>query len=433
MTTSCSSSSEIRTVSVIGLGHIGLPTAALIAMQEIEVIGVDIDQNCVDVVNQGKSRIVEPQLDDLVSLSVRNGYLRATTLPEPAEAFFIAVPTPLTLGNKPNLEMVRSAAASIAPVLTKGNIVILESTSPVGTTRRLSKWLADARPDLRFPISEHDPIDVHVAYCPERVLPGQAVRELQHNDRVIGGITCACSQRAAQIYNLFVKGKMHFTSAPLAEMIKLAENAFRDVNIAFANELSMICDEIGVDIWRLVEISNHHPRVNILQPGSGVGGHCIAVDPWFILDNAHTEACLIRAARQVNDSKPAWITRKIERAVSDLIATGREEASIVVAVLGLAFKPNVADLRGSPALAIFKALHSRTQANLLPVEPSLSSADASTLPFELHDLNSALSRADIVALLVAHNAFHDIDARLRRDQIIVDAVGITSDTTNFPI
>lgn len=264
--------SKVATVSVVGLGYIGLPAAAMFASRKVKVIGIDVNQHAIDTINSGKIHIVEPELDLLVHAAVTEGYLRASTVPEPAEAFVIAVPTPFKGDYEPDLSYIKAAVSSIAPVLERGNVIILESTSPVGTTEQMIKWLTEARPDLRFPMSATDKPDVHIAYCPERVLPGHVVRELVQNDRIIGGITPACSERAVDVYRVFVAGELLVTDARTAEMSKLTENAFRDANIAFANELSLICDRLNINVWELIKLANHHPRVNILQPGPGVGG-----------------------------------------------------------------------------------------------------------------------------------------------------------------
>jgi nucleotide sugar dehydrogenase len=291
----------LNTVAMIGLGYIGLPTAAMLASRKIKVIGVDINQHAVDTINKGKIHIVEPELDMIVSAAVSQGYLRATTKPEPADAFLIAVPTPFMGDHDPDVRFVEAAAKSIAPVLKKGDLVILESTSPVGTTEQMAEWLAKARSDLSFPQQNGEAADINIAYCPERVLPGRVVHELVNNDRVIGGMTERCSQRAIELYKTFVEAECIKTNARTAEMCKLTENSFRDVNIAFANELSIICDKLSINAWELIRLANRHPRVNILNPGPGVGGHCIAVDPWFIVAKTPSEANLIRTAREVND------------------------------------------------------------------------------------------------------------------------------------
>jgi UDP-N-acetyl-D-mannosaminuronic acid dehydrogenase len=410
------------TVSMIGLGYIGLPTAAMFAARRVRVIGVDINQHAVDTINRGEIHIVEPELDMIVRSAVSEGYLRATTRPEPADAFLIAVPTPFKGEHEPDVSYVQAAAESIAPVLRAGNLVVLESTSPVGTTEQLVQWLAAARPDLRFPgASAGGAVDVHVAYCPERVLPGHVVRELVENDRIIGGLTPACSERAVALYRTFVQGELLVTNARTAEMCKLTENSFRDVNIAFANELSLICDRIGIDVWELIRLANHHPRVNILQPGAGVGGHCIAVDPWFIVHRTPEQARLIRTAREVNDGKPLWVAERIRAAVRERAAAGARPR---VAVLGLAFKPNIDDLRESPALHIAEGLQRDGDLDCLFVEPNVSELPPSLDGGRLVSLDEALAQADVVAVLVAHREFADLPARLRPQQAVIDAVGV---------
>ncbi len=324
-----------ETISVIGLGYIGLPTATLFASRGKKVVGVDVSERAVSAINQGRIHIVEPVLQDIVAKVVADGNLRAVSKPQAADAFLIAVPTPFKNDHEPDLEYVKAAAKSIAPVLKRGDLVILESTSPVGTTEQMVEWLATERGDLKFPRSPHDEPDVNIAYCPERVLPGQIVKELVENDRIIGGITAQCSRRAMNLYRIFVKGELSPTDARTAEMCKLTENSFRDVNIAFANELSLICDKLGINVWELIALSNRHPRVNILQPGTGVGGHCIAVDPWFIVDKTPDEARIIRTAREVNDAKPHWVREKIEAAAKS-VANGRPHKDVKIALLGLA-------------------------------------------------------------------------------------------------
>ena len=417
---------KVSTVSVIGLGYIGLPTAAMFASRKVKVIGVDINQHAVDTINQGQIHIVEPELDMIVHAAVTEGFLRASTKPEPAEAFLIAVPTPFKGDHVPDLSYVRAAAESIAPVLKKGDMVILESTSPVGTTEQMLQWLVAARPDLCFPVegAVASDIDVNVAYCPERVLPGHVIRELVQNDRIIGGLTEACAKRAADIYRVFVEGELLFTNARTAEMAKLTENAFRDVNIAFANELSLISDNLDINVWELIKLANHHPRVNILQPGCGVGGHCIAVDPWFIVDKTPEQARLIRTAREVNDYKPQWVLEKVRAAVDALVATGRDEASITVALLGLSFKPNIDDLRESPALQIAKLFAAETRTSLLLVEPNIDTLPAAMANQALGSVEDAISRADVIVLLVNHREFSGIKAKLKQHTRVIDAVGI---------
>ena len=417
---------KVSTVSVIGLGYIGLPTAAMFASRKVKVIGVDINQHAVDTINQGQIHIVEPELDVIVHAAVTEGFLRASTKPEPAEAFLIAVPTPFKGDHVPDLSYVRAAAESIAPVLKKGDMVILESTSPVGTTEQMLQWLVAARPDLCFPVegAVASDIDVNVAYCPERVLPGHVIRELVQNDRIFGGLSPACSKRAADIYRVFVEGELLFTNARTAEMAKLTENAFRDVNIAFANELSLISDNLDINVWELIKLANHHPRVNILQPGCGVGGHCIAVDPWFIVDKTPEQARLIRTAREVNDYKPQWVLEKVRAAVDALVATGRDEASITVALLGLSFKPNIDDLRESPALQIAKLFAAETRTSLLLVEPNIDTLPTAMASQTLVSVEDAISQADVIGLLVNHREFSGIKAKLKQHTRVIDAVGI---------
>jgi UDP-N-acetyl-D-mannosaminuronic acid dehydrogenase len=413
------------TVSMIGLGYIGLPTAAMFAARRTQVIGVDINAHAVETINQGRIHIVEPELDMIVHSAVTEGFLRATTRPEAADAFLIAVPTPFQGDHEPDVSYVKAAAESIAPVLRKGNLVVLESTSPVGTTEQMVQWLAAARPDLRFPVDGAAEVDVNVAYCPERVLPGHVVRELVENDRIVGGLTPRCSERAVALYRTFVKGELLVTNARTAEMCKLTENSFRDVNIAFANELSIICDKLGIDVWQLIRLANRHPRVNILQPGAGVGGHCIAVDPWFIVDKTPAEARLIRTAREVNDGKPQWVLGKVGEAVGKCLsaAPGTREDGLTIAVLGLAFKPNIDDLRESPALHIAEHLVRHTKATLNFVEPNIKELPRTLAAGTLVDLDAALAGSDVVVVLVAHREFADLRDRLAPRHAVIDAVG----------
>ena len=424
-----------KTVSVIGLGYIGLPTAAVIASRGINVIGVDVNQKAVDTINAGDIHIVEPDLDIVVRGVVSTGNLRATTTPEPAEAFMVAVPTPFHHGtnengevsHKPNLDYIKSAAKAIAPVLEKGNIVILESTSPVGATEKLAGWLAEARPDLSFPQDKGDSADIKVAHCPERVLPGYVLQELVSNDRVIGGMSKACSDRAVELYQTFVRGECVITNARTAEMAKLTENSFRDVNIAFANELSVICDKLKINVWELIKLANRHPRVNILQPGAGVGGHCIAVDPWFIVASAPEEARLIHAARRGNDAKPQWVLEKGKSAIMDVLAAdpSRSMSDIKVACLGLAFKPDIDDLRESPALDITKNF-GELGCQVLAVEPNITKLPAGfeALPITLSPLDVALEQADVICVLVKHSAFADLPEKCPKNARLLDVVGL---------
>lgn len=397
-----------ETISTIGLGYIGLPTAAAFASAGKKVIGVDINQAAVDTINKGKIHIIEPDLDEVVRTAVATGYLRATTVPEPADAFLIAVPTPFKGEHEPDVSYVEAAARSIASVLKRGDIVILESTSPVGTTEDMAQWLAEMRPDLSFPQQVGEAADVNIAYCPERVLPGKIMQELVNNDRVIGGMTARCSKRAIELYQAFVKGECISTTARTAEMCKLTENSFRDVNIAFANELSIICDKLNINVWELINLANRHPRVNILQPGPGVGGHCIAVDPWFIVSKTPKESPLIRTAREVNNYKTEWVIEKIKNTA--LIFERDHGRKPVVACLGLAFKPDIDDLRESPALCIVQKL-TETNLTIIAIEPNISLATSSNKlginnsKFKLDTLENSKKSADIFVLLVAHKDF----------------------------
>lgn len=409
---------SFQRISVIGLGYIGLPTAAAFAARRKEVIGVDVNQKTVDIINRGEIHIIEPELDMVVHAAVTEGYLRATIVPEPADAFLIAVPTPFKENHQPDLNYIRSASLAIAPVLQKGNLVILESTSPVGATEQMASWLAEARPDLTFPQSHGEDSDIRIAHCPERVLPGHVMRELVENDRVIGGMTPACSEAATCLYKIFVNGECIVTNARAAEMCKLTENSFRDVNIAFANELSLICDQININVWELIKLANRHPRVNILQPGPGVGGHCIAVDPWFIVSKTPETANLIRTAREVNDSKPRFVIEKI-------IKEAERFKSPKIACFGLSFKANIDDLRESPAVNIVKEL-----SNIYPDLVSVVEPNIKKLPDELYntvkliDADTALEQYDIAVVLVDHNEFKKIAPNQLRRVVIIDTRGI---------
>lgn len=418
---------SFQTISMIGLGYIGLPTATLFASRKKKVIGVDVSEHAVNTINSGKIHIVEPELDMLVHAAVTEGYLRATRTPEPADAFLIAVPTPFKGDHKPDLSYIESAAKAIAPILNKGNLVILESTSPVGATEQMSAWLSEARPDLTFPQQAGEEADIQIAHCPERVLPGKVVHELVSNDRIIGGMTRKASEMSVALYKIFVEGACIVTDARTAEMCKLTENSFRDVNIAFANELSMICDKLEINVWELVELANRHPRVSILQPGAGVGGHCIAVDPWFIVDTTPDEARLIRTAREVNDFKPEWVLNKIKAAVLDTMATkqGSTISDIKVACLGLAFKPDIDDLRESPAVDITRNLAAlgcqivAVEPNIEVLPPKLAQANIS-----LATLDEAVETADVICVLVKHTPFIEAVETLRQHAYCIDSVGI---------
>lgn len=403
---------SFKTISVIGLGYIGLPTAAMFASRKVKVIGVDVNQHAVDTINQGKIHIVEPELDMLVHAAVTKGYLKAVTKPESADAFLIAVPTPFLPCAEgeipaPDLTYIESACRGIAPVLKKGDLVILESTSPVGATEQVAEWLAAARPDLSFPQAAGDAADVNVAHCPERVLPGHVVRELVQNDRVIGGISAKCSARSVELYKIFVEGECIITNARTAEMAKLTENSSRDVQIAFANELSMICDKLDINVWELISLANRHPRVNILQPGPGVGGHCIAVDPWFIVSKTPLEARLIHMARMVNDSKPDWVIEKIKIAIADFLQANPDKKAkdITIACYGLAFKPNIDDLRESPAMAITQQIAKMHTGVVMAVEPNIQAISSKLINVELVGVETASKLADIHVMLVDHKEF----------------------------
>jgi UDP-N-acetyl-D-mannosaminuronic acid dehydrogenase len=418
-----SNTHEFKKVSVIGLGYIGLPPAAVLASRGLQVIGVEINQQAVDTINAGNVHIVEPDLDIVVRSVVSTGNLKASTQPEPAEAFMIAVPTPFKQSDngdhKPNLEYIKSAALAIAPVLEKGNLVILESTSPVGATEEMANWLAEARPDLSFPQDKGDSADINIAHCPERVLPGHVLQELVSNDRVIGGMSKKCSEKAVALYKIFVRGECIITNARTAEMAKLTENSFRDVNIAFANELSIICDKLKINVWELIKLANRHPRVNILNPGPGVGGHCIAVDPWFIVDSCPEEAKIIQQARLTNDAKPHWVINKVVKAADQF-------KKPVIACLGLAFKADIDDLRESPAMQIVEVLIEKNIGELIIVEPNIDELPKKLINTrsELTNLEAALERANVVVVLVDHREFKESDKGRFSEKIVIDTRGI---------
>ncbi|MEH6764222.1 MAG: UDP-N-acetyl-D-mannosamine dehydrogenase [Aequorivita antarctica] len=395
------------TVVMMGLGYIGLPTAALIASKGLNVTGVDISQRVVNTINEGKIHIVEPDLDGLVHHVVKQSYLQASTKPVAADVYLIAVPTPFKGNHKPDLSYVESAVKNIIPTLQKGALVILESTSPVGTTQKIQEIIFAERPDLKG--------EIFIAYCPERVLPGNVIYELEQNDRAIGGIDEASTEKAVWFYKHFVKGELHKTNSQTAEMCKLVENSSRDVQIAFANELSMICDKANINVWELIRLANKHPRVNILQPGTGVGGHCIAVDPWFIVSEFPEEAKIIRAAREINNYKTEWAIEKVKNAALKFkIDNGRDA---VIACMGLAFKPNIDDLRESPALHVSEALKNEGF-KTLNVEPNLKKETDR----ELTQTSEAIEEADILVFLVAHNEFKNIT--LPQNKKILDFCGV---------
>lgn len=413
--------------SVIGLGYIGLPTAAILASRRVQVVGVDICQHTIDIINRGEIHIKEPQLDILVHATVSQGYLRATIAPETADVFLIAVPTPFKNNHQPDLSYIEAAAKSIAPVLEKGNLIILESTSPVGTTELFADWLAEVRSDLTFPQSQGVCSDIRIAYCPERVLPGHILSELVQNDRIIGGMTQHCSAMAKQFYKIFVEGECIITDSRTAEMCKLTENSFRDVNIAFANELSFICDKLNINVWKLIQLANRHPRVNILRPGPGVGGHCIAVDPWFIVSRTPREAKLIRTAREVNDSKPAWVNEQIKLAVYQFLQYNPKLTikEVTIACFGLAFKADIDDLRESPALAITRQIAGTHLGRVLAIEPNIETISSELLDgAEFTTFDQALMEANILVILVNHSLLRSISKEALEKYMVVDVSGV---------
>lgn len=398
-------------VTTIGLGYIGLPTSALIANNNIPVHGVDISQHVVDTINAGKIHIVEPELDQAVARAVKEGYLKADTTAAEADTYLIVVPTPFKGNHEPDISYVQAATEGIIPLLKEGDLYIIESTSPVGTTEKMMELIFTKRPELKGKI--------FLAYCPERVLPGNVMYELVHNDRVIGGVDDASTQKALDFYRQFVKGELHATNARTAEMCKLTENSSRDVQIAFANELSLICDKAGIDVWELIHLANKHPRVNILQPGCGVGGHCIAVDPYFITSDYPMESRIIGTAREVNNYKSFWCAEKVKTAKLEFeIKHGRKPS---IAIMGLAFKPNIDDLRESPAKYIAqKIMQDAQDEEYFVVEPNLQDHKV----FKLTNYNEAAEKADIIAFLVAHKEFKTLN--LPDEKVVLDFAGVMS-------
>ncbi|CRK85738.1 UDP-N-acetyl-D-mannosamine dehydrogenase [Candidatus Providencia siddallii] len=413
-------------ISVIGFGYIGLPIAAVFASYKKQVVGIDVNQYIVDVINQGRIHIVEPELDIIVKKAVEEGYLKVFTKPQNADAYIIAVPTPLKDNKKPDLTYVRAAAESIALVLKKGDLVVLESTSPIGTTEQLTRWMANIRVDLTFPNQMSSDSDIDVAYCPERVMPGQIMSELIKNDRVIGGITRKSSLRAKELYSIFLEGKCFITNARTAEMCKLTENSFRDVNIAFANELSLLCDKQKINVWELIKIANCHPRVNILQPGPGVGGHCIAVDPWFIVAQNSQHSRLIRTARLVNDYKPIWVFNQVKSIVKNFLNEKEKKINeIKISCFGLSFKANIDDLRESPAIHIVKKIANWNQGKTYVVEPHIRKLPSSLLDIsELISIEKAIDISDIILMLVDHDIFKNINNLVVSKKIVIDTRGV---------
>jgi UDP-N-acetyl-D-mannosaminuronic acid dehydrogenase len=414
---------EFQKVAVIGLGYIGLPTAALIASRGMQVVGIDTNEDVVKTVASGSIHIAEPDLDGLVQKVVSNGSLVVTVKPEPADVFMVAVPTPIDSAKRPDLTSVMAAIDSIVPVLVPGNLVILESTSPVGTTESVAKKITEMRPDLSVgAVDKESAASISVAYCPERVLPGRILSELVNNDRCIGGITASCARRAQRFYKTFVRGACVVTTARTAELVKLTENAFRDTNIAFANELSLICDRHSINVWEVIDLANRHPRVNVLRPGPGVGGHCIAVDPWFIIDSAADLARLMRTSREVNDQKTA---STIERATALI----EEHPYANVACCGLAFKANVDDLRESPALEISLQLAKKYGPRIKVVEPNLRELPPQFAGYgaEFMSVDEAVRSCEIAILLVDHDEFKMVPLAERRHLGVIDTRGIWQD------
>ncbi|WP_106766800.1 UDP-N-acetyl-D-mannosamine dehydrogenase [Paenibacillus faecalis] len=409
-----------KKVCVIGLGYIGLPTASLLAIKGFQVHGADVNRHAVDLINQGEVHIYEPDLDIMVKAAVQSGQLHVSCEPVEADIFVLAVPTPFQDDQRPDLSYVHQATMSIAPLVKPGNLIILESTSPVGTTEKITRWIVESRPELNVSESLHSICSrIYVAHCPERVMPGQILRELVENDRIIGGIDRPSTEKAVEFYRQFVSGNLLETNARTAEMAKLTENSFRDVNIAFANELSLICDHLDINVWELIRLANHHPRVHILQPGPGVGGHCIAVDPWFLVDAAPEQTKLIHTARAVNDYKPGYV---VER-VAEKAARFKEP---IIACLGLTFKANIDDLRESPSVKIVEHLTRRQVGKLNIAEPHIQELPG-TLQLEhvsLMPTDEAIKKSDIVLLLVNHDVFHAIDRNLLKEKIVIDTRGI---------
>ena len=401
----------IPEVVTIGLGYIGLPTSALIASHGTNVLGVDINQNVVDTINKGKIHIVEPDLDKIVSKAVSSGFFKASTKPSSAEVYLIVVPTPFKGNHEPDISFVEAATKGIIPLLKKGDLYIIESTSPIGTTEKMQQLIFASRPELKE--------DIYIAYCPERVLPGNVMHELVENDRVIGGVDESSTQKAISFYTKYVKGKLHGTNARTAEMCKLVENSSRDVQIAFANELSLICDKADINVWELINLANKHPRVNILQPGCGVGGHCIAVDPYFIVSDYPMESKIIGTAREVNNYKSFWCAEKIQNEKLQFeLKFGRKPKT---ALMGLAFKPNIDDLRESPAKYIAqKVLQNSNNEEHYIVEPNIESH----LVYKLTDYTEAINKADIIVFLVAHKEFKNF--KIAKDKTVLDFCGINN-------
>lgn len=393
----------------MGLGYIGLPTAVIAAKHGIQIVGVDINPKVVEMTNQGHLHIVEPQIEEMLKEVVATGMLKASTTPEESDAYFMVVPTPFKGNHEPDVSYVEAATRAVIPYLKKGDLYVIESTSPIGTTEMMARIIFEERPELKN--------EIYIAYCPERILPGNVVYELVHNDRVIGGLTPESTDKAIEFYSQFVQGALHKTDCRTAEMCKLTENSSRDVQIAFANELSLICDKAGINVWELIKLANKHPRVNILQPGCGVGGHCIAVDPYFITAEFPAESKIIADAREINNYKAFWCAEKVKNAMLEFEL--KHHRKPVVAMMGLAFKPDIDDLRESPAKYITtKVMQSCNNADILVVEPNIKEHNV----FKLTDYKDAYEKADIVAFLTAHTPFKGL--AWRDDKVILDFCGI---------
>lgn len=399
----------------MGLGYIGLPTAVIAAKHGIQIVGVDINPKVVEMTNQGRLHIVEPQIEEMLKEVVAIGMLKASTTPEESDAYFMVVPTPFKGNHEPDVSYVEAATRAVIPYLKKGDLYVIESTSPIGTTEMMARIIFEERPELKN--------EIYIAYCPERILPGNVVYELVHNDRVIGGLTPESTDKAIEFYSQFVQGTLHKTDCRTAEMCKLTENSSRDVQIAFANELSLICDKAGINVWELIKLANKHPRVNILQPGCGVGGHCIAVDPYFITAEFPAESKIIADAREINNYKAFWCAEKVKNAMLEFEL--KHHRKPVVAMMGLAFKPDIDDLRESPAKYITtKVMQGCNNADILVVEPNIKEHNV----FKLTDYKDAYEKADIVAFLTAHTPFKGLT--WRDDKVILDFCGIFKKGSN---
>ncbi len=413
---------QFKNVCVVGLGYVGLPTAAVLASRGIKVTGVDVNEATVQTINAGRPHIVEPDLDMVVHGAVSKGWLNAATSPCPADAFIIAVPTPFDASRNPDLTYLEAATTAIAPMVAPGNLVVVESTVPVGATAMVRDWLASTRPDLRFPtdVSNSDDYDVFISHSPERVLPGRVLLELVRNDRVIGGLGPKCAAATADLYGQVVEGALHLTDAATAELVKLSENAYRDVNIAFANELANVAEPLGIDVREAIELANFHPRVNILSPGPGVGGHCIAVDPWFIVSSAPDRTALIRTAREVNDARPMTVARQIAAVPS--VKTGTP-----IACLGLSYKADIDDLRESPSIDVVLNLRTLVENEIYVVEPHIDELPSRLRELDnirLVDLETAFDASGCIALLTDHKTFRSVATERPTDKQLIDTRGL---------